>query len=245
VRFRKVRIGIWQDPRFLALPDDAKLLLLHHMTSPASTPFFLWLEGLGAISDTLGFSAARMKRATERLATDGMVRYGREGALQWVFLPDALEIEENAPNGVNSVTSYVRLFGDLPATAFRHAAVTHWRSRRIIHRSTLAFLDAICHAFGYAIKDGAPMPSPMASAMATGCRGDSVEVEVEVEGEVEVDASPSARRGPESFQSRRTTTRTGPRPIVDVVANLRALEGRPVAAALVNGNGHAPSGECP
>lgn len=126
-RYRKVLVRMWDDEKFRARTEDGRSLFQYHLTSPRSTPFLLYVEGPGAIADGLQWGIERVRNAMGDLAAADMARYASD-ASNLVFLPNALTIPENAPQGPNEVKTWLALFRDLPKSPFRDKALEHWRT---------------------------------------------------------------------------------------------------------------------
>ena len=143
-RYRKVLSKIWSDEKFRSLSDDGQRLFLYHLTSDRATPFLLYVEGPGAMSDALRMDRARLGRAMKELAEAGMVWYADDGS-NLVCLPKALMLPENAPESTNAVRTWLALLGDVPKTPFYFRCLEHWLSlsEGITRGSTLAFLRAL------------------------------------------------------------------------------------------------------
>lgn len=142
-RYRKVLSKIWNDEKFTGLSEDGQRLFLYHLTSDRATPFLLYIEGPGAISDALRMPSRRLSEAMKELSAKGMVWYADDGS-NLVFLPKALRHPENAPESPNSVKTWRNLLADLPKTPFYYKCLSHWvsLSEGITHALTLAFLKA-------------------------------------------------------------------------------------------------------
>jgi len=244
-RYRKVLTRIWTDERFRPFLSETQRLFLYHLTSPQSTPFLLYVETREQITTTLRLSRPAFRKASGPLLEADMVRYADDGS-SLVFLPKAMLIEENAPTGPTSITSWVNLFRDLPALVFRAESLEHWRSLRtehVLHPNISAFIDVLVKvhgkAFGKAF-DKPPdkgfgsqsensQPKALSGAVAVSDTGTGA---VSGKGSPPVDecgqlggGRPAARQL-ESSLSRTATTGRGARPISDVVAQLRAKEGK-------------------
>ncbi len=143
-RYRKVLSKIWNDEKFISLSEDGQRLFLYHLTSDRATPFLLYIEGPGAISDTLRMPSRRLSEAMKEVEAKGMVWYADDGS-NYVFLPKALRHPENAPESPNSVKTWCNLLADLPKTPFYYRCLDHWLSltEGITHALTLAFLKGL------------------------------------------------------------------------------------------------------
>lgn len=144
-RYRKVLTKIWEDDKFPYLHPEHQRLFLYHLTSPRSTPFLLYIEGPGAVGDALRMPSGRLREGMIDLAEKGMVWYSDDGS-NFLCVPQALTIPENAPQSPNELKSWVRIYADLPRTPFRDRVLNHWLSLGvgIAHGLAHAFVDR-CH----------------------------------------------------------------------------------------------------
>lgn len=143
-RYRKVLTRIWEDDKFPHFSLDGRLLFLYHLTSPRSTPFLLYIEGPGAIADALRLPSPRLRQAMNELSVHKIVWYAEDHS-NYVFLPRALTINENAPESPNAIKMWLSILKDLPRTPFFENCLRHWLSLRegIHHPFTLDFLKAM------------------------------------------------------------------------------------------------------
>lgn len=162
-RYRKVLTRIWEDNRFPYLSADEQRLFLYHLTSPRSTPFLLYVEGAGAMGDALRMPSGMVAEARTNLMASGMAWYDDEAKM--IFLPKALKLPENAPEGPNSVKTWVTLFRELPAIPFRDRCVSHWlemeEAGEISHAMSRTFLHEVRKACGMASSMASGMGSPI------------------------------------------------------------------------------------
>lgn len=197
-RYRKVLTRLWEDDKFPFLSEDSQRLFIYHLTSPRSTPFLLYVEGAGSISDTLRMPAQRLKRAQRELSEHGMVRYADDGS-NLVFLPNALRNPENAPVSNNEVKTWVAIFADLPKTGFFSRCVAHWaelaRSGAVEKSLAVTFISEV-KAYGKPNGMAKAMPKPTARVIQE--QEQESEQEQEQEQERESPQSPPAGGEPPS-----------------------------------------------
>jgi hypothetical protein len=142
-RYRKVLSKIWTDDKFPRLSDAGKLLFLYHLTSERSTPFLLYVEGDGAIRDSLRWTYEQLTAAKQELEAAGLVRYSNDGH-NIVFVPNGLKIKENAPTSTNAKKMWINHFKDLPQVDFVRQSLGVWLAIRyaIPNGLALAFVTA-------------------------------------------------------------------------------------------------------
>lgn len=144
-RYRKVLVRFWSDEKVKPLPLETKALLIYHLTSPHSTPFLLYTEGTGCITDTLKLKAGKLRDGMAALVALDIVWYADDGS-DLIFLPRALLHAENAPTSSNELTTWLRLFHErVPRTPFRARCLAHWRTLGLGIPRGLArdFVDAV------------------------------------------------------------------------------------------------------
>jgi hypothetical protein len=148
-RYRKIVSKIWDDDKFPYLTVDAQRLFWLHLTSSRSTPFLLYVEGEGAMSDTLRAEGkvmplSRVRRAKQELSDRQMAWYAKDGS-NLLFLPNALKQKENAPDGGNSLITWFGLFNELPRTPFLEHCTGHLLTilDQVEHPLTREFIRAL------------------------------------------------------------------------------------------------------
>ena len=83
-RFRKIDPRIWNDAKFMALSDDAKLIFLFSLTHPNMTMLGAMRATIPGLADELGWLPERFgERFAEPLAK-GLFSYDQNGKLLWV-----------------------------------------------------------------------------------------------------------------------------------------------------------------
>lgn len=148
-RYRKIVSKIWDDDKFPYLSVDAQRLFWLHLTSPRSTPFLLYVEGEGAMSDTLRANGqpmpiGRVRKAKQELSDRNMAWYAKDGS-HLIFLPNALKQRENAPDGGNSLITWFGLFNELPRVPFLDHCIGHLLTimDQVEHPLTKEFIRAL------------------------------------------------------------------------------------------------------
>lgn len=114
-KFRKVDPRVWNDEKFRAFSDDAKLIFLYLLTSPGMT-------SVGAMRHTIAGMAAELKWSQERYRERfgeplrvGMVEYDEDACL--VLLPNFLKY--NPPENANVLKSWFSSLDMIPECALK------------------------------------------------------------------------------------------------------------------------------
>lgn len=115
-RYSKIARKMWRDEWFQdlggALPVHPKVLWLYLLTAPVSGRVpGLFVAGLGAIGDDLGWSSSDVKTALEPILADGRAQYDAHRKV--LFIPKA--IDYNLPSSPNVVRSWSEEWKGLPA----------------------------------------------------------------------------------------------------------------------------------
>jgi hypothetical protein len=110
MKYRKVYPGIWNDRKFRALSDNAKLVFFFLLTHPHLTSLGAMRGNLPGLAYELGWSLERFSEAFQEVLTKGMVRYDKCACFIW--LPNYLKY--NKPESPNVVKSWVAAADDLP-----------------------------------------------------------------------------------------------------------------------------------
>lgn len=123
-RYRKIECKIWADDKFPFLSMQEKLVFLHLLTTPLSTPFGLFRAGAGALAEELGMSLNSYKNgiengyreALEELSNRQMVVYDEKYRV--IFLKNFLR--HNPPENPNVLQSWVTPFDEIPHCALKY-----------------------------------------------------------------------------------------------------------------------------
>jgi hypothetical protein len=88
-RFRKISSRIWNDGKFRALSDDAKLIFLLLLTHPHMTALGAMRATVAGLAAELQWAEKRFHRGFTEILERRMVRYNEGSSLIW--LPNFLK----------------------------------------------------------------------------------------------------------------------------------------------------------
>ena len=114
-RYRTIHCLIWNDDKFPFLSDDARLVFLHLLTTPFSTPFGCYKASLEGLAAELRWPVARYRKTVLRLSEQGMVTVDEQA--QIVDLPHALDY--NKPANKFVITGWLAIAAELPVCELR------------------------------------------------------------------------------------------------------------------------------
>lgn len=107
--WRPVDVRVWNDRKFLAGGDDARLLWLYLLTCPSLPIPGVVLGGDGALAEMLGWTPERLRERFQELSRNGL-RVAREGRIVW--LRNALNYQP--PSNPNMVKGWAKLWDNVP-----------------------------------------------------------------------------------------------------------------------------------
>ena len=149
-RYRKVGIRIWNDEKFMALPDLTKLQFFFLLTHPSMTSVGAMRASLAGLAEELHWSHTQFKKRFQRLADDGMADYDPAGPL--VVLPNFLK--HNPPENPNVVKSWGSLLDLIPECPLKAALLAQVPA--FIATLPKGFREALPEPF----RKGMPIPVP-------------------------------------------------------------------------------------
>lgn len=109
-RYRKIEVRIWNDRKFRALDDKAKLAFLLILTHPDTNQLGFIRTRSMALALDLGWQSDAMSNAIQTLCRMRMLMVDEAAGL--MFIPNFLK--HNPPNGLNGVKSWDGLLDLLP-----------------------------------------------------------------------------------------------------------------------------------
>lgn len=125
--WRPVDVRLWNDRKFLACSDGARLLWLFLLTCPALPIPGVVLGGDAALAEMLGWTPERLRERFQELSRNGL-QVRRETRIVW--LPNALKYQP--PANPNMVKGWGKKWDDVPEG---HLKLELWEALRIACKS--------------------------------------------------------------------------------------------------------------
>jgi hypothetical protein len=140
-RYRKVDTRIWNDEKFCALSDDAKLLFFFLLTHPHLTALGAMRISVAGMAGELNWSSERLSIALREVFQKSIVKYDEKALFLW--LPNFLKY--NPPESPNVVKSWSLSLDYLPECTLKKALINQVISR--VERLSIGFREALGEAF--------------------------------------------------------------------------------------------------
>lgn len=161
--YRKVKITMWEDPKFRALsplPPSGQSLFVYLLTSPFTGIIpGLFKAGRAAMAEELDWDVEAFDLALGEAIALGLVKADLQARVFW--LPNAAK--HNPPGSINVIKSWVKAFNYLPECPLK------WEAWKSLRAACLGVSKAMCKAFDEAMplpKDKpTPLPSPIQKAV--------------------------------------------------------------------------------
>jgi hypothetical protein len=115
--YRKIDVRIWNDAKFMALSDDAKMTFLLLLTHPYQTMLGAMRTSCAALADDLGWPSERLSKAFREVSAKDLIRHDEASRLVW--LPNFLKY--NRPESPNVVKAWVKAYELLPECELKAA----------------------------------------------------------------------------------------------------------------------------
>lgn len=144
-RYRKVDPRIWNDEKFCALGDKAKLVFLMLLTHPGMTSLGAMRATPGGLAEELGWTAEAFREAFREVLAQGMAEHDQKACL--IALPRF--VRYNLPESPNVVKAWVGALDLLPECALKQAAVQ--RAKEVVEGLQEGFGKAFTEAFAKAM----------------------------------------------------------------------------------------------
>ncbi len=167
--YRKVKITMWDDPKFRALsplPPSGQSLFVYLLTGPFTGIIpGLFKAGRAALAEELGWDVEAFDLALGEALSLGMVKADTQARVFW--LPNAAK--HNPPTSVNVIKSWVRAFELLPECDLKYEALESMKaaSHGVSKAMGLAFDTAFTMAKPLPKDMPKPLPSPFQKAVSS------------------------------------------------------------------------------
>ncbi|GCK80786.1 replication protein [Escherichia coli] len=160
--YRKVKITIWDDPKFRALsplPPSGQSLFIYLLTSPFTGIIpGLFKAGRAAMAEELGWDIEAFDLALGEAMNLGMVKADIKARVFW--LPNAAK--HNPPNSINVIKSWAKAFALIPDCPLK------WEARESLRAASYGVSEALGMAFDKAIPLPEDKPKDKANALSCG-----------------------------------------------------------------------------
>lgn len=117
--YRRVETRIWNDERFMSLPDDGQLVFLMLLTHPHMTSVGAMRATLPGLAAEKGWPLERFRNGFERVSKGGMAEFDEKAGL--VALPNFLK--HNPPSNPNMVKGWLFALDLLPECSLKQTVI--------------------------------------------------------------------------------------------------------------------------
>lgn len=156
--YRKVKITMWDDPKFRSLsplPPSGQSLFIYLLTSPFTGIIpGLFKAGRAAMAEELGWEVEAFDLALGEALALGIVKADLQARVFW--LPNAAK--HNPPVSINVIKSWAKAFNYLPECPLKWEA---WESLR-------AACYGVSKAMGKAFDEALPLPKDKPTPLSSG-----------------------------------------------------------------------------
>lgn len=153
-RYRKIDPRIWNDEKFRALGDRAKLVFLMLLTHPGMTALGAMRATQGGLAEELGWEPEAFREAFAEVLQQGLAEHDAKASL--MALPRF--IKYNQPESPNVIRAWVGALDLLPECALKNR-VLH-RAKDYADQMTEGYAKAFAEAFAKAMPNQEPKPKP-------------------------------------------------------------------------------------
>ena len=144
-RYRKVDTRIWNDAKFNALSDRAKLVFFYELTHPNLTMLGAMRATVPGLAAELGMPPEAFAEAFREVLTKGMAKHDERASFFW--LPNFLRY--NKPESPNVVKSWLEAFDLLPECVMKSELFQQLKA--YTEGMTKGFREAFAEAFAKAM----------------------------------------------------------------------------------------------
>jgi hypothetical protein len=123
-RYRKIDVRIWNDAKFMALSDTAKLVFLFGLTHPHMTMLGAMRATIPGLAAERGMSAVAFGEAFQEVLSKGMAKHDEKACFVW--FPNFLKY--NKPESPNVVKAWPEAFEMLPECEMKVQLFEHLKN---------------------------------------------------------------------------------------------------------------------
>ncbi len=149
-RYRKISVCIWNDAKFMALSNDAKLIVFFMLTHPDLTQLGALRANVPGLACELGMELEAFTKGFEEVLTQGIVKH--DGKLLFWF-PNFLRY--NLPESPNVVKNWQKGYDGLPESPLKDELLLG--AKALVDGLSKAFQEAFTRVFAEAL--GQPSPN--------------------------------------------------------------------------------------
>lgn len=153
-RYRKISTSIWNDAKFRALSDSAKLVFFMLLTHPNMTALGAMRATVAGLAEELGWTAEAFREAFQEAISKGMAEHDPKAC--FVALPNFLKY--NGPESPNVVKAWVGALDLLPECSLKSLVIQ--RSKAFAEGLSEGFAQALPEAFSKGMPYPEPEPEP-------------------------------------------------------------------------------------
>lgn len=146
-RYRNIMCLIWNDDKFPHTSDDCQLVFFHLLTTPMGTPFGCFKAGMAGLAEEKRWPIDRYRNAFQEALGHSFVNYDDKARV--VLITNFLKY--NAPQSPNVVTSWSKVYSELPDCALKREFLRSLESLCI--EMGKAFSETFREAFGKALEE--------------------------------------------------------------------------------------------
>ncbi|WP_290925030.1 hypothetical protein [Halodesulfovibrio sp.] len=148
-RYRKISVCIWNDAKFMALSNDAKLIVFFMLTHPDLTQLGALRANVPGLACELGMELEAFTKGFEEVLNQGIVKH--DGKLLFWF-PNFLRY--NLPESPNVVTNWQKGYDGLPESPLKDELLIG--AKALVDGLSKAFQEAFTKAFAETLVQPSP-----------------------------------------------------------------------------------------
>ncbi|MEZ6852991.1 hypothetical protein [Halodesulfovibrio aestuarii] len=148
-RYRKISVCIWNDAKFMALSNDAKLIVFFMLTHPDLTQLGALRANVPGLACELGMQFEAFDKGFQEVLQQGIVKH--DGKLLFWF-PNFLKY--NLPESPNVVKSWHYGFNELPESELRNTILVG--VKELVDGLSQGFREAFLKAFAEELAQASP-----------------------------------------------------------------------------------------
>jgi len=145
--YRQIHCRIWNDDKFPFMNDDAKLVLMHLITTPYGNSLGIFKLSLNAMADEMRWDVSRYRDAISVLIDHGMIQLDEKNLVVWI----SKFLKYNTPTSPNTGKRWAVAIQELPQSDL----IKEWLISVV--KNEYGIPDGILHAILDAISTASPI----------------------------------------------------------------------------------------